>query len=245
MLHTLTLVQKIELIDKVFFLTFRSEDTVEFVPGQFMSLEVKPKVFRAYSISYVGKTLPPFVEGGSKVYNDSDCFVSFMVSTKPGGEASTYFTNIKVGAQINGVGPAGKFAMLKSDTRNNVFIATGTGLSPFVSMIDNLLREDSKATATVFFGCWRLRDNFAAMFLDDSRVRLIVVAEDLEGTVESENVRMGRVTTVVPDLLETMGNYTFYLCGHPVMVQDMESVLLEKGVDAGQIVTEKFGLLKK
>ncbi len=243
--HTFTLVQKVQLIDKVFFVTFKSETDIQFRPGQFMSLEVSPKTFRAYSVCYVGRSLPPVADGESLLEEESNRFVSFMISTKPGGLASEYFDNVQVGNTLNAVGPSGKFSLLKDDSRNSVFIATGTGLSPFVTMVDSLLSENDTSTVTVFFGCWKISDNFANRFFKNPRVKLIVVAEDIGDQVESDTLKVGRVTTAIPELLSDMKSNTYYLCGHPAMVQDMETVLLKNGVDTGQIISEKFGIIKK
>lgn len=243
----LKLVKKTDLISKVFFLVFKSEIELGYVPGQFFSLEIQPKVFRPYSVCYVGKTLNDFeVETGLESLTEGE-YVCFMISTKPGGTASHFFEEVKEGHAVNAIGPAGSFK-LKEKKAKNVFVSTGTGLAPFVPMINLILEESPNAEVNLFFGCWNLNDNFVLRFfpkfLDKSKYpnfKIYVVAEDLQNQPESDFLKEGRVTGVIPKVLNNLFEYNYYLCGHPAMVSAMEEVLLKQGVSQENLVLEKFG----
>jgi len=245
------LVFQTQLIPKVHFITFQTDSEIIFSPGQFFSIEVAPKVFRSYSTVEVSKQPPIFFSESQKLtVLEKGNYVSFMISTKPGGTASNFFeTKVNEEISLEAVGPAGRFGMV-SNPQGKVFICTGTGLAPFVPMIEGLLAENPDTKIQLFFGCWKLSDNFVSQFFQkfEDRIKypnfkIITVAEDLEGQQENENLRSGRVTTVIPEILKDFVTNDFYLCGHPAMVADMESVLKNSGVTEN-IHLEKFGVVK-
>lgn len=253
----LKLAYKQQLIPKVFFLAFTSEIELGYTAGQFFSIEVEPKVYRSYSVCYVGKKAPNFYKVGQSLPDlVNGEYICFMISTKPGGTASGFFETVQEGYELNGVGPAGTFK-LKETTAEKVFVATGTGLAPFVPMISDLLEANPESKIDLFFGSWTLADSFAANFfykyLDNSdfpnsltnavypNFKIFFVAEDMQGNPESESIFEGRVTTVIPKVIKDLKSKEYYLCGHPAMVGAMEEVLINQGVASEQIVMEKFG----
>src|SRR3989344_7323419 len=52
----------------------------------------------------------------------------------PGGVASTFLLGLKEGDQVHFQGPSGMFTF-QNNSRQNIFIATGTGIGPIRSMI--------------------------------------------------------------------------------------------------------------
>jgi all-trans-retinol 13,14-reductase len=242
----LTLLNKTELSPKVYLLTFKTEDDLTYAPGQFLSLEVEPKVNRPYSISYMGKKVPYFETSLQSLPTlTTGDYITLMISTKPGGTASTFFDNITVGTSLNAIGPAGRFKLIPN-SKPKVFVATGTGLAPFVSMIHELVHQDPNTRLDVFFGCWDLSGNFVNRFFDDLKtisknLNIYTVAEDLKGESETDYLKGGRVTTVIPQTLNDFVDTDFYLCGHPAMVAAMEEVLKQNSATDTNIVMEKFG----
>lgn len=240
-----------QLIPKVHFITFQTENELDFQAGQFFSIEVQPKVFRSYSTVEVSKTPPQFFSDSHSLSTlENGNYVSFMISTKPGGTASNFFeTEAKDGIHLEAIGPSGRFQLVQN-AQNKVFICTGTGLAPFIPMIKNILADNQEASIQLFFGCWKISDNFVNQFFQEflnnpkyPNFKIITVAEDLEGQSENEDLKLGRVTTVIPELLADFVTNDFYLCGHPAMVTDMETVLKSKGV-LENIHLEKFGSVK-
>ena len=61
----------------------------------------------------------------------------FFIRRVAGGAFTPLLWEIGVGDPINIKGPKGKF-LLQDDDRRCLFVATGTGLAPFMSMIDTL-----------------------------------------------------------------------------------------------------------
>jgi all-trans-retinol 13,14-reductase len=236
---------KKQLIPKTHFLTFQTDSELDFNPGQFFSLEVAPKTFRAYSTVEVSKNPPSFFSNDLKTL-DKGNYVSFMISTKPGGPASEYFENIEAGEELNAIGPSGKFS-LHTSQKAKVFIATGTGLAPFVPMIKDVFAENKEAEVYLFFAVWDKPSDFAMDFFKEFYNNpeypnfkiYTVIDEPKESDLDEFNLG-GRVTTEVPKIISDIPSYDYYLCGHPAMVTAMNEVLEQNGA-TGSIYMEKFG----
>jgi len=70
------------------------------------------------------------------------------------GLCSNYLANLQVGDQVQLTGPAGKRFLLPADpsAHNYIFIATGTGIAPFRSMIGDLLNADMPSRVDLIMG---------------------------------------------------------------------------------------------
>ena len=65
--------------------------------------------------------------------------------------------------------PLGHYTMARNPYRK-VFIATGTGLAPFLPMFRQLEREGALGHAELYFGCRTAADDHHAPFRSDARV---------------------------------------------------------------------------
>src|SRR4029077_10315428 len=103
-----------------------------FVPGQWLSVQLTPpharEMTRAYSIAS-----PPSENG----------HVAFCLNRVQDGFMSNHLCDIKEGEIITVQGPFGDF-ILRPPLRDTVFIATGTGIAPFRSILHWLLAEDER-----------------------------------------------------------------------------------------------------
>ena len=238
---------KKELIPKVYFVTFQAEYDSGYRAGQFFSIEVANKEFRPYSTVHCSRTPPIyFPETKALPVLEEGEYVSFMISTKPGGIASEYFDKVENNQFTTGVGPSGSFRYYPND-RPKAFIATGTGLAPFVPMVEGILKNNPLADLSVFFGCWKISDNFCEQFFPNfynkpayPNFKIYILAEDIEGNPQSNFLKEGRVTTVVPATISEVKDSDYYICGHPAMCTAMEEVLKEHGCE-DNVFSEKFG----
>lgn len=95
---------------------------LDFAPGQYAALRAR-RTPRAYSIAN-----PP---------SESD--LEFAIRRVPGGRlTSELFTKVDVGDTVTVRGPNGDMVLRDPTDRDVVFLATGTGVAPFKSMIDHL-----------------------------------------------------------------------------------------------------------
>src|SRR3954464_3992943 len=130
--YNATLVRREEMTDSLstFWVRFDGEPT-PFEAGQYMTIGVMVDgriVQRPYSVAS-----PPAVAGdeGYEMY----------VRLVNGGTFTPLLWRLPVGHRMRMIGPKGKFTLLPDDDRTHIFISSGTGNAPFVSMMRSLLRE--------------------------------------------------------------------------------------------------------
>ena len=201
--HHATLIVKRRLTPSVWEAVFRIEGEVgKWAPGQFARLHVGNDAWRDYSIAGI----------------DGDQ-VRFLISTRTGGQGSRFVEDAPVGARTQVELPLGQFT-LAADERRRVFVATGTGLAPFLPMFEHTSGEDM-----LLFGC-RTRGEDLTALLDaplPSEVIRCITREPVADAVQ------GRVTQVLRRMDVDAGT-GFYLCGSSAMVADARMVLESRGV---------------
>jgi ferredoxin--NADP+ reductase len=153
----------------------------------------------------------------------------------------------KVGDPINIKGPKGKF-VLQPDGRRALFVASGTGLAPFMSMVETLRGRGQAREIVLLHGvsydydlAWR--DLLGELDRGEFPLRYV-------GTVSRPQHCptwtgcTGRVETIVADQLDAHGmsaaNTTIYLCGNPDMVSAVEDVAGERGFPTEQVRKELY-----
>ncbi|MDF6710468.1 FAD-binding oxidoreductase, partial [Escherichia coli] len=99
-----------------------------FLPGQYVNIGVPGSGQRR---SYSFSSAP----GETKI--------SFLIKKIPGGVMSTWLEAAKPGDKLDLQGPLGSF-YLRDVQRPLLFLAGGTGLAPFLSMLEVLARSNSQ-----------------------------------------------------------------------------------------------------
>ena len=131
--YTARLVRSISLSEFTKHLEFevRGETRFGFVPGQWLSVKAsapnRNDVTRAYSIAS-----PPSPNGS----------FAFCLNRVQDGFMSNYLCNLTEGSEVTFQGPFGDF-ILRQPLRDTIFIATGTGIAPFRSMLHALFDSDN------------------------------------------------------------------------------------------------------
>ena len=207
-------------------------EAIRFTPGQYVQLETPAyrdntePVFRAYSISS-----PP----------DEDRCIELIIRRVPGGICTTWvFEILKEGQEVSFTGPFGDFR-LSDGTAEMFWIAGGSGMAPFWSMI----RQTGFARpCTYFFGAVKRKDIF---FLDE--LRQIAAERDKFTFVPALSAPdpddkwdgdTGLITDVVARHVQDGQNKEGYLCGSPGMIDAAIKGLHEKGISDENIYYDKF-----
>ncbi|MDO5647508.1 benzoate 1,2-dioxygenase electron transfer component BenC [Paracoccus sp. (in: a-proteobacteria)] len=195
-----------------------------FLPGQYVNIDVPGTgVSRSYSFSNA--------PGENRI--------SFLIKTIPGGIMSRWLTGASVGEPLGLTGPLGSF-YLRDPNRPVLMLAGGTGLAPFLSMLEVMARAGSTQKVHLIYGVTRDLDLVLVDQIDAYTARLpgftyaTVVAEDA-----STHPRKGWVTQHMPDDLEPDG-FDLYLCGPPAMVDAVRGYLDQTGAQPASFHYEKF-----
>ena len=115
---------------------------MQFTPGQSICFEVETArksnpVHRYYSLAS-----PP----------SQTSRLDLLLSVADQGPGSSYLFKLTQGEEIQFTGPNGSFCLREDERRDILFVATGTGIAPFRSMLHSLLDRPITNMVTLFWG---------------------------------------------------------------------------------------------
>lgn len=172
----------------------------------------------------------------------------FFIRLVESGGLTPLLWRRSVGDPINIKGPKGKF-LLQDDGRQALFVASGTGLAPFMSMIETLRSRGQTRDIVLLHGvshdhdlAWReqlteLADGAGFPLSYVGTVSRPQNCPDWSGCT-------GRVETIVEAQLDEFDlgpeNTTIYLCGNPEMVSAVEEIAAARGFPPEQVRKELY-----
>lgn len=205
------LIDKKEVKKDLFELTYRFDTNIDILPGQHIKLLVADGEWRAYSTATV--------EGNR---------LSIIVDSRFKGFGSEYAKTVKVDSYSIFRLPLTDMIYHETD-KKLMFIATGTGIVPFIHIMDELKQMNKKHKITVVFGCMEESDNFVDQYIDrysdDLDITRVICVENAP---DGSSCHKGRVTDIINNMDEDINNYEYYICGHPHMTQAVVRLLKEK-----------------
>ncbi len=214
---------------------------LEFEPGQFVIVHVPTKglpastralqaggssVKRAYSIA-----CPPHEEG----------VIELCIQHVEGGAASTFFWQLKEGMPVTLSGPHGRFTLKQPITYEPVFMATGTGVAPFRSMLKHLFHVNVTQPVWLLFGT---RYEHALLYEAEFRamaslrhnfhyVPTVSRPKDWHGEI-------GHIQQTFQKQITEFANKEIYVCGWLEIVKALVKDLTALGVPPAQIHYEEW-----
>ncbi len=208
-------VEEIRQLTENTFILSLPKSRFKFVAGQHISLSIKGDYqSREYSIY-------------SAEENDN---LEILVKEVEGGYFSPKLKHLKVGEMVEVHGPFGKFGLdeKKRATHQHIFIASGTGIAPFHSMVKSFPGLNYKLIHGVRYA------NEAYEIEDYNRKKFTVCASrDDKGDFK------GRLTEYLKkENFEK--NTCFYLCGNSDMIFDAMEILKGKGFDRESVTVEVY-----
>ena len=118
-------------------LSFLRDDgqPLDYIPGQFIQVHFAYADGTAARRSYSLATQHDHALAPGEA-------VEIAVSYVPGGAATALFEGLPIGGSVDASGPFGRFCLLPNDAnRRYLLIATGTGVTPYRSMLPELERQ--------------------------------------------------------------------------------------------------------
>ena len=217
--------------------------------GQFLPIEVTPvgetkSIQRTYTISnapngeyfrFSIKREPPREPG------------------LPAGLSSNYFhDHVKVGSNIRAMSPRGKFVLEESTLRPVVLISGGVGITPMISMLQQLHSESAGCGCErqVWFlhaarnsGVHAFGSYLKEVAKDWPSLHLhIAYSKPLEDDIEGENYHSeGYVDINLLKSLLPFDDYDFYYCGPPPFMDGLYLGLKSLNITDERIHFEFFG----
>ena len=225
-----------------------------FESGQYMTIGVFTEAAGGPSTGIGGVVLPPrIVQRPYSVASDPGVAgtegYEMYVRLVEGGTFTPLLWQLHVGHRMRMIGPKGKFTLEPDDDRIHVFISSGTGNAPFVSMMRRLLREGTPRRAVFLNGVSYERDLGYRELLEGwerSGEYPVTFVPTVSRPSAPENAgwtgRTGRVEAIVGPVFEDLGltpdNAIAYLCGNPDMILAAEQTLLDRGFPEAQVKKE-------
>ncbi len=206
---------------------------IEFKVGHYIQIEAPSpdgKVFRAYSLS-------------------SPCYVHDEVEVGvrliPGGIASTYIHNMKVGDPVTFTGPFGEFKLNEDPECELICVGGGAGMSPMKNIIYSVYDRWPERSVWLFFGCRTVNDVF---YLEEYKelarkypnFKVIYALSDPLGPDDQWDGETGFVHLSVDKYLSEPKQRQAFLCGPPPMIEAVWRVLEDKGLTDKDIFYDKF-----
>jgi NAD(P)H-flavin reductase len=160
----------------------------------------------------------------------------------PMGPGCQWLLARAIGDPVEFMGPIGAFLYDPNSRRKSIFVATGTGVAPYKSTIEQYLPGGTMQPATLYFGLrheedifWNERFEELARQYPSFQYKLILSQPkgDWRG-------RRGHVGEYVFSEEQDLLSCDFYLCGSGRMVAEMTQKLEEHGVPPEQIKKELF-----
>ena len=233
--HTARLVRSVPLTDFTKHLEFEVAGTSHFgfVAGQWLSAtEHKAdgeEITRAYSIAS-----PP---------NGSNRF-AFCLNRVEEGFMSNFLCDLEPGAEVPFQGPFGNF-ILRPPMRDTLFIATGTGIAPFRSMLHWVLADQSRHQGRqlwLLFGSRTEKD----IYYHDEFLKLAADHPNFHylpslsrGGPDWSGLR-GYVQEHVPGIVGQRTDMHAYICGLKKMITTNRDLLKGLGWDRKSIIYEAY-----
>ena len=202
------------------------EEPFPFEPGQYATLGL---------LGPEGKLVqrPMSISSSADDLTEYEFFIRLVES----GAFTPLLWERTVGDPINIKGAKGKF-LLQDDGRRALFVASGTGLAPFISMIETLRGRGQERDVVLLHGVSHARDLAWREQLTELEkgggfpLRYAGTISRPHESPEWDGLT-GRVEAVVPGQLDAHGlnaeNTTIYLCGNPDMITAVEEIALGRG----------------
>jgi len=242
------------------FHALRVKDVVpETADANSIRLEIPPEL-RDRFVFKAGQhlTLRATIHGEEVRRNYSLCTApadgDWMVTVKRigGGLFSNWVGNqLRAGDTLDVMPPHGSFTteFSISKPRHLVGIAGGSGITPVMSLIKTLLREEPDSRFTLFYGN---RDSSSVIFLEAlarlkdkhlGRFEIYHFLDQEEQDIELFNGMLDRerldeaIAALVPDAAEVDG---WFICGPGPMMDAAEGALLDRNIAKERIHIERF-----
>ncbi|HOI47849.1 MAG TPA: FAD-binding oxidoreductase [Prolixibacteraceae bacterium] len=161
---------------------------------------------------------------------ENDQALEILVKEVEGGYFSPKLKYLKPGELVEVHGPFGKFSIdpKKRESHRHVFIASGTGIAPFHSMVKTYPHLDYQ----LIHGVRYASEAYERTSYDPQRY-LLCTSRETTGHYH------GRVTDYL-SATEFDQNTAFYLCGNSDMIFDAMEILKGKGFSREDVTVEVY-----
>ncbi len=215
-------------------------EAFSFEPGQFLTLRATVNgedVRRSYSICSPRSRLSQSGE------------IEIGIRPLQGGLFSNWAAKVlKVGDKLNVMSPDGRFIVRKQRAIHRVGFAAGSGITPILSIVATTLEEQPTSKFTLVLGNRRMSSvmfNEALQDLKDRYLNRLTLIHILSSQAQEVELLQGRidadkVQAIIAAFLPVASMDEVFVCGPEGMIESTEKALIDAGVPASRVYTERF-----
>ncbi|HYG05242.1 MAG TPA: ferredoxin--NADP reductase [Stenotrophomonas sp.] len=214
---------------------------LDFQPGQFIQVHFHYADGTPARRSYSLATIHDHALGPGEA-------VEIAVSFVPGGAATALFEGMAPGDPLQASGPFGRFCLMPGDhNQRYLLIATGTGVTPYRSMlpllaeniaardIEVVLLQGARNEEELLYG-----DDFRAFADSHPQFRYVPCFSRGLPDRAHPDARHGYVQQHLAEFAPNPAGDIAYLCGNPNMVDACTEALKAAGLLSAQVRREKY-----
>lgn len=196
-------------------------NNIKFQPGQFFSIGIPGvPINREYSVS-------------SGINED---YLDFLIREINDGVLTTKLKILKKDDQIKILGPYGEFYLKEFNTNKKYnFFASGSGLSPFLSIISSF----KNLNYNIFHGVRLFED----IYMESELKNYNVFISRPNDATKHKTIRIynGRITNNFENIKKYItANDLFFICGNNLMINDVYNYLEKNNIKNNNIYSELF-----
>lgn len=195
-----------------------------YLSGQYINI-IKGDYKRSYSIANTHSVSP----------------LVFFIKNYGGGRFSNYlFNEAKINDLLRIEGPIGTFFYRKTNKKNIIFLATGTGIAPVKAILEQMDENNTELIEKniyLFFGGRKEEDLFWKPDFENIKVNFIPVLSRID---DNWNGEKGYIQNVVLSKEINLADAVLYACGSEKMIKDSSVLLIKNGLSEDAFYSDAF-----
>ncbi|NOQ75483.1 MAG: 2Fe-2S iron-sulfur cluster binding domain-containing protein [Crocinitomix sp.] len=208
-----------------------------FIPGQYLTLKTTlggEEVRRSYSIC----TAP---------YENE---VAVAVKEIENGLFSTFANKtLKAGDQLEVMAPMGNFKITPNaeNSKNYIFYAAGSGITPIISMVKSVLREEPSSNVQLYYGNKNSDSTIFKSQLDELNseyinfnLNFIYSQQDTGNDLTNGRINAAKCERFFEKSQDNITIDGVYACGPEAMIMSIKDFYTDKGINKDKIHFELF-----
>jgi ferredoxin--NADP+ reductase len=240
--YNATLVRRVDLTDELAYFWVKMDGpAIPFESGQYMTTGVLTE----------GRMLQrPYSVASAPSVADSEGY-EFFVRHVPIVRFTTALWRLPLGHRMRIIGPKGRFLLEPDDRRAHLYVSTGTGIAPFISMIRETVAHGAPRRTILINGCsyedeLGYRDEIEGWVRDPHYKVSYVPTISRPGHPRNAgwDGHTGRAEQVIGDVCREYGlkpdRTVVYICGNPEMILNVEADLMRRGFPEFHVKKELY-----
>lgn len=212
------------LPDKIWEIEFQPvKKEMNFTAGQFVFMKLYNQEFT--------KEIHPFSMSSAPGF-------PLKIGIKELGDYTSKLSNLKIGDLVKLEGPFGAFNFRIHTNKNQIWVAGGIGITPFLGMLRSITENDSNYNIDLYYSvkdenCLAFKEELEEIAKKYSNINVIIW-----NTKERKFLSVDSIKTITEDLF----GRDILICGPPVMMSTIKNQFIKSGIHKNNIYTEEFNL---